>query len=249
VLGTTLNFKTIAAGTHMTVTNNANDISLATDATNANTASTIVARDSSGNFSATTITADLTGNASGNVLKTGDTMSGTLLMAAGTAVRFQDGMSSNYVGVNAPSSVTANYTLSLPASAPTADQSLVASSATPTTLTWATIGGSASPASSRNIYVTKYGNDLTGTGSLTYPYASLSKAVSLANTLSTTSNPIVILVFPGTYIENNSAGPITITAGGISIIGIYLSRALNNTLESAGHFPRNSPVCVSYADK
>lgn len=49
-------------------------------ATSANTPSTIVKRDSSGNFSAGTITASLTGSASNNVLKAGDTMSGVLNM-------------------------------------------------------------------------------------------------------------------------------------------------------------------------
>ncbi len=44
----------------------------------ANTASTVVNRDASGNFSAGTITAALTGNASLNVLKAGDTMTGSL---------------------------------------------------------------------------------------------------------------------------------------------------------------------------
>jgi hypothetical protein len=52
---------------------------LATAVASANTASAIVARDSSGNFSAGTITASLTGAASLNVLKTGDTISGTLI--------------------------------------------------------------------------------------------------------------------------------------------------------------------------
>jgi hypothetical protein len=56
------------------------------NAINSNTASTIVKRDSSGNFSAGTITASLTGNASGNVLKTGDTMSGTLTANGGITV-------------------------------------------------------------------------------------------------------------------------------------------------------------------
>ena len=50
----------------------------ATTATNANTASAIVARDGSGNFTANTITAALTGAASSNVLKAGDTMTGNL---------------------------------------------------------------------------------------------------------------------------------------------------------------------------
>jgi hypothetical protein len=56
----------------------------ATTATSANTVSTIVARDGSGNFSAGTITAALTGAASSNVLKAGDTLTGPLLVAAGT---------------------------------------------------------------------------------------------------------------------------------------------------------------------
>ena len=83
--GVTLNFRTLLAGTHVNITNNANDITLATDATNANTASTIVARDASGNFSAGTITANLTGSASNNVLKAGDTMTGALQLPAGVA--------------------------------------------------------------------------------------------------------------------------------------------------------------------
>jgi hypothetical protein len=57
----------------------------ATTATNANTASAIVARDSSGNFSAGTITAALTGAASANVLKAGDTMTGPLSVPLGSA--------------------------------------------------------------------------------------------------------------------------------------------------------------------
>ena len=57
----------------------------ATTAASANTASAIVARDESGNFTAGTITAALTGAASSNVLKAGDTMTGVLAVTAGTA--------------------------------------------------------------------------------------------------------------------------------------------------------------------
>ena len=53
--------------------------------TNANTASAIVQRDPSGNFSAGTVTASVTGAASLNVLKAGDTMTGTLIIPAGSA--------------------------------------------------------------------------------------------------------------------------------------------------------------------
>ncbi|HSC25135.1 MAG TPA: tail fiber domain-containing protein, partial [Candidatus Babeliales bacterium] len=57
----------------------------ATTATNANTVNAIVARDASGNFLAGTITANLTGAASLNVLKSGDTMTGILVLPAGTS--------------------------------------------------------------------------------------------------------------------------------------------------------------------
>ena len=57
----------------------------ATTATNANTASAIVARDGSGNFTAGTITAAVTGAASSNVLKAGDTMTGALVVPLASA--------------------------------------------------------------------------------------------------------------------------------------------------------------------
>ena len=57
-------------------------VTISVDATSANTASKVVARDASGNFSAGTITASLTGAASSNVLKAGDTMTGYLTLHA-----------------------------------------------------------------------------------------------------------------------------------------------------------------------
>jgi len=65
--GVDLQFKNINTdGSHITITDDSanHEIDIKTDATNNNTAGTIVARDASGNFSAGTITADLTGNAS-----------------------------------------------------------------------------------------------------------------------------------------------------------------------------------------
>ena len=63
-LGSNLN--TLTFGTYLTGTsyNGSSAVTIATNATNANTASTIVARDASGNFSAGTITATLSGTAS-----------------------------------------------------------------------------------------------------------------------------------------------------------------------------------------
>jgi len=61
--GVTLNFRSIVAGDHMNMVNNFDDILIATDATSANSSSSIVARDVSGDFSAGTITASLNGSA------------------------------------------------------------------------------------------------------------------------------------------------------------------------------------------
>lgn len=72
-------------------------------ATSTNTPNTIVKRDGSGNFSAGTITAALTGAASANVLKTGDTMSGVLAMGGNKITSVadptlaQDAATKNYV--------------------------------------------------------------------------------------------------------------------------------------------------------
>lgn len=71
-------------GTHLTSGgpsyNGSTGVTITSDATNANTASTIVARDGSGNFSAGTITASLTGHASLDCALTGCTMSGAIAM-------------------------------------------------------------------------------------------------------------------------------------------------------------------------
>src|SRR5581483_2358346 len=84
---------------------------------------------------------------------------------------------------------------------------------------WVTLGGSVPPATSENIYVAKYGNDISGDGSFANPYASLAKAIDVANTLASLANPITIIMNTGIYVEDNSAGPLTITAEGISIVG------------------------------
>lgn len=78
----------ITTGTTRTVTMADADVDLAdvSGATNANTASKIVKRDGSGNFSAGTITASLSGNVTGNVTGavTGNASTATALAANGT---------------------------------------------------------------------------------------------------------------------------------------------------------------------
>lgn len=73
---------TLTIGAHLTGTsyNGSAPVTIATDAVSTNTVSTIVARDGSGNFSAGTITASLTGHASLDCALTGCTMSGAITM-------------------------------------------------------------------------------------------------------------------------------------------------------------------------
>jgi hypothetical protein len=235
--GVTFNFRTLLQGdAHAVITTGSDTVSVGTDATNINTSSTIVARDGSGNFNATTITANLTGSASNNVLKAGDSMSGMLNMLTQNEVRFQDASGGQYVGINAQNIIPSSYTLSLPTIIPTSNQTLHADAVTPTNLVWTTDGGSVIPTNSEMIYVTKYGNDVTGNGSFNSPYASLSQAISVANGISSTFNPICILISTGIYIEDNSTGSLTITAQGIAIVGysadstIIIPNTLSNDL-------------------
>jgi hypothetical protein len=71
---------TLTFGTHLTAAgtsyNGSANVTIAPDATSADTASTMVARDGSGNFSAGTITASLTGSASLDCALTGCTLTG-----------------------------------------------------------------------------------------------------------------------------------------------------------------------------
>jgi hypothetical protein len=77
------NLSTLTFGTFLTGTsyNGSGAVTIATNATNANTASTLVARDASGNFSAGTITAALSGNAT--TATTATNVSGTVAIANG----------------------------------------------------------------------------------------------------------------------------------------------------------------------
>ncbi|MGB8467931.1 MAG: hypothetical protein WCE21_02915 [Candidatus Babeliales bacterium] len=229
--GQTLNFKSLLEGTHVVITNDANTVTLATDATSADTISTIVARDGSGNFSAGTITASLIGAASLNVLKAGDTMTGPLVMATQTPIRFQDAGGTNYAALQAPAAVSSSYAVALPTAAPNAGQYLQALSST--SLQWASVGGT--PNVSRTIYVSQDGSD-SNNGSFSSPFLTIAHAVSVANSLSTLTNPVVIQVGAGVFVEDNSGGAITITADGITLNGastigtIVVPNTLSNTL-------------------
>lgn len=83
----TIPVATLTFGTHLTSGgasfNGGSAVTISCDATNANTASTIVSRDASGNFSAGTITASLSGTVNGNTITTG---TGTLTLAASSTL-------------------------------------------------------------------------------------------------------------------------------------------------------------------
>lgn len=88
------NLGTLTLGTYLTGTsyNGSTGVTAAVDATDANTASKVVARDASGNFSAGTITAALTGNASSATnLSAGGSYTVVYQSASGTTAYLTNG--------------------------------------------------------------------------------------------------------------------------------------------------------------
>ena len=114
----------------------------ANSATNTNTASTLVKRDASGNFSAGTITGNLTGAASLNVLKTGDLMTGNLTFSSTQGTLYTDS-GTKTVGIFAPNTIGTSYTLKLPANV-AASSGQVLTSDTFGNLSWTTPSTTAS---------------------------------------------------------------------------------------------------------
>jgi len=105
------NLSTLTFGTYLTGTsyNGSGAVTLATNATNANTASTLVARDASGNFSAGTITASLSGNAT-TATTAANVNNGTLTMnVSGTGLSGSQTFTANQSAA-ATFTVTSNAT-------------------------------------------------------------------------------------------------------------------------------------------
>jgi hypothetical protein len=216
----TINLRTLAALTYMNIATNItnNTVDIGTNATSTNTPNTIIARDANGYFSAS----GMTGIASGNVKITGDTMTGNLNIgpsgAARSELHFID-TNTNYIGLRAPSTIGANYTIDLPNIAPQPHQVLMATSATGTK--WE--NNCPPPAATKTYYVSPAGNNDTGDGSAAFPYKNISKALELANAQASSINPITIYVGAGVFLEDNPEPGIEITADGISIAGSSLS--------------------------
>ena len=105
------NLSTLTFGTYLTGTsyNGSGAVTLATNATNLNTASTIVARDASGNFSANVITAALSGNAT-TATTAANVNNGTLTMnVSGTGLSGSQTFTANQSAA-ATFTVTSNAT-------------------------------------------------------------------------------------------------------------------------------------------
>jgi hypothetical protein len=146
-----------------------------------------------------TITGNLTGNVTGaaslNVLKAGDTMTGPLVMANQGQLRLQEsaGGGTNLINVQAPTSLTADYTLTLPASAGAAGQVLSTNGSG--TTSWIPAGGvDSTPPVPGTLTATNSGTDIVltwtaATDNVT-PQANLEYTIfySASNNLSTVAN-------------------------------------------------------------
>lgn len=110
----------------VTAANVASGANAANAATNTNIANTIVKRDALGNFTAGTITANLTGAASLNVLKSGDSISGNLTFAANIGNIYTAGSGANTATLQGPTgAIGTSYVLRLPTSQSTGTQALI----------------------------------------------------------------------------------------------------------------------------
>ncbi len=103
--GNNINFKSLAQSNHIIITNNTNDITLSTDGTNLNTASTLVARDAAGNFSASIISIT-DGVLSGDLKLVNSTSTTGNIEKAGNSFIHNFGTNNTFVGVNAGNFVT-----------------------------------------------------------------------------------------------------------------------------------------------
>lgn len=108
-LGSALNALTIGTGLTGTSYNGSAAVTITVDGTSANTASKVVVRDASGNFSASTITANLTGNVTGNVSGSAGT-AGTATNLSGGSVAATTGSFSGAVTMSSTLNVTGDIT-------------------------------------------------------------------------------------------------------------------------------------------
>ena len=130
------------------------------------------------------------------------------------------------ISLNCPDNLNTNYTLKLPPNSAELLQELRISAHDRTQLEFISSFTSTIPQNNRCIFVSTNGNDTNGNGSFDSPFASLAKAIDIANELSSTQNPITIRMEAGKYVENNLIGPLTIISSGITISGANINSVI-----------------------
>jgi hypothetical protein len=128
--------------------------------------------------------------------------------------------------VKCSQNLNSNYTLKLPSNIPSGLQQLKTMASDASQLEFITTYASTLPSSNKTIFVAINGDNLNGNGSFDSPYANLSKAINVANGMSSLLSPITIRIEAGIYTENNTIGPLTITAQGISIAGVHMDSVI-----------------------
>lgn len=214
----------------------------ATTATASNTASAIVARDASGNFTATIITAALTGNVTGNLTGnvTGN-LTGAVTGNASTATALQTARTINGQAFDG----TANITITAVAAAGTLTGTTLASNVVSSSLT--SVGVLASPHMTGAVVdsggltitlggLTATGNStITGTlGGVTTLTATTVTATNLGGTLSTAAQPNITST--GVLASVHMTSPV-VDSGGIAVTG---NSTVTGTLGVSSDFAINT---------
>ena len=216
----------------------------ATTATNANTASAIVARDASGNFSAGTITASLSGNAStASTLQTARTIAITGDIT-GTATSFNGGSN-----ISISSAITAGSIVNadINASAAIADTKLA------TISTSGKVANSATTATSSNVDNAIVARDIAGNFTAGTITATLAGNAATASTLQTARTIAISGDITGTATSFNGGSNISIssaiTAGAIVNADINASAGIVDTklatISTAGKVSNSATTATS----
>lgn len=245
---------TLTFGTHLTSGgssyNGSAGVTITSDATNLNTASTIVARDGSGNFMAGIVTASLTGHASLDLALTGGTMAGAIAMG-----------SNNITGVGNIASTTFNgntFTTGTGVLTIAASKTLTVSN----TLTFTGTDGSSVAFGTGGTVL--YGNqtvtlsgDVTGSGAtaITTVLVNIPTGVTAAGTIlhsniaapSTPASGKVIIWTDSIdlrFHDKNSAGVIgTTVVADTGAANSYIS-----AISAAGAVTKSRPACSTLSD-
>lgn len=189
-------------------------------ATNLDTVSTIVKRDGSGNFSAGTITASLTGHANADLPLTGGSLSGDLTLTNEHAVIFNDTEGSpKSVTLESPATLTNSYTLKLPVDQ--ASGTKVLQNDGSGNLSWASSGGGSPAGADTQIQFNSGGSSFGASPDFTYSGANVGVKSDLIVSTPDSSSVIVghnLIVTTGDKIDptttaNITGGNIIVTTG------------------------------------